>query len=52
MKNRKFIVITGIISLLLGIGMAQAQTVERDGDTVTAIRNLEIGSFVYDISIG
>jgi PKD repeat protein len=32
--------------------MAQAQTyesVERDGDTVTAIRGLELGNFVYDV---
>jgi hypothetical protein len=35
--------------LLLGVGTAQAQTVERDGDTVTAIRGLELGNFVYDV---
>jgi hypothetical protein len=35
--------------LLLGAGMAQAQTVERDGDTVNAIRGLQLGNFIYDV---
>ena len=35
--------------LLLGAGMAQAQTVEKDGDTVTAIRGLQLGNFIYDV---
>ena len=35
--------------LLLGAGMAQAQTVEKDGDTVTAIRGLQFGNVIYDV---
>jgi len=40
--------------LLLGVGMAQAEVYEsvektHDGETVTAIRGLEIGDLVYDV---
>jgi len=35
--------------LLLGVGMAHAQTVERTGDTVNAIRGLQLGNLVYDV---
>ena len=40
---------TVAMCLLLGVGMAQAQTVERSGDTVNAIRGLQLGNLVYDV---
>jgi len=38
-----------VMSLLLGAGTAQAQTLERDGENATAIRGLELDGFVYDV---
>ncbi len=41
------------LSLLLGATPSQAQTVEKDGENVSAIRNLEIGclfsKFIRDV---
>ena len=37
------------IGLLLGTSTVQAQTVERDGDTATAIMDLQIGGVTYDV---
>jgi hypothetical protein len=38
------------VILLLGASSAPAQTVDRDGDNAIAIRDLEIGSLVYDVN--
>ena len=39
-----------VLGSLLSVAEAQAvPTVERDGDNVSAIRNLEIGNIVYDV---
>jgi PKD repeat protein len=50
MKTQKLIRMAAIVCLLLGAsGVAEAATVERDGENVSAIRNLELGSFIYDV---
>jgi PKD repeat protein len=50
MKFQKLSVVGAIVCLLLvSSGPAGATTVERDGDTVTAIRDLQIGSVFYDV---
>ena len=40
---------TAIIGILLGVTTTLAATIEKDGDTATAIRDLTIGSLTYDV---
>ena len=42
-------VATAVAALLMGASTVSAATIEKDGDTATAIRGLQVGSVTYDV---